>query len=87
LEAMAAFKIDLYDSLMDSLRFTLERIAKSDICHDEGVAAKDRLHAHARLREIGVQSVAAGVSEAELYTSLIRSEESRIDFETEQAGG
>ncbi len=46
----------------------------------------DRLDAHAGLREIGVETAAAGFSEAALYEFLINSEEARIDFETEQAG-
>src|ERR1700722_8577517 len=82
---MAAFKIDPYELLMDRLRFALERVAKSDIC-DNDSAAGDRLDAHAGLREIGVQTAAAGFSEAELYGFLINSEEERVNYEADQAG-
>jgi hypothetical protein len=70
---------------MDRLRFALEQVAKYDIGdHDED--AQHRLDAHASLREIALQTAAAGFNEAELYQFLIGSEEARIDFETEQAG-
>jgi hypothetical protein len=60
-------------------------VAKSDIGDRDGCAGEDRLDAHAGLREIGVQTAAAGFSEAELYEFLVNSEEARIDFEIEQA--
>jgi hypothetical protein len=70
---------------MDRLRFALERIAKYDIGDHDG-DTQHRVEAHASLREIGVQTIAAGFNEADLYRFLIGSEEARIDFETEQAG-
>jgi len=80
-----AFLIDPYDLLRDRLRFALERVAKSDIDNRDGDAVTIRLDAHAGLREIGVETAAAGFNEAALYEFLINSEEARIDFENEQA--
>jgi hypothetical protein len=60
-------------------------VAKSDIGDRRVDAVSDRLAAYAGLRQIGVETAAAGFSEAELYEILINSEEARIDFEIEQA--
>jgi len=70
---------------MDRLRFALEQVAKYDIGDHDG-DSQHRLDAHSSLREIGLQTAAAGFNEAELYQVLIGSEEARIDFEAEQAG-
>lgn len=74
-----------YDLRRDRLRFALERVAKSDIGDHHVNAVSDRLAAYAGLREISVETAAAGFSEAALYEILIHSEEARIDFEIEQA--